>query len=162
MRCLMPSAKLCIPCGKERNKASARRYFEQDPEGIKQRIQERWANLPKEEKLAKTRVQFLRRNYKMTQEMYDEELAEQEDVCDICKHPETHKYQGVIVHMAVDHDHSCCPGNITCGECRRGILCHDCNSGIGYFNDDITLLYAAIEYLEKWQLKKKEPLQGDD
>ena len=32
----------------------------------------------------------------------------------------------------VDHDHACCPGNRSCGECIRGGLCRRCNLGIGY------------------------------
>lgn len=28
----------------------------------------------------------------------------------------------------IDHDHSCCPGR-GCGNCVRGIVCHQCNTG---------------------------------
>jgi len=31
----------------------------------------------------------------------------------------------------------------------RGWLCHKCNRGIGNFDDDIQLMYNAIEYLKK-------------
>jgi hypothetical protein len=31
----------------------------------------------------------------------------------------------------------------------RALLCHNCNTGIGKFNDDINLLEKAIEYLKK-------------
>lgn len=31
----------------------------------------------------------------------------------------------------------------------RGLLCHNCNSGLGYFKDTINNLKKAIEYLEK-------------
>lgn len=48
----------------------------------------------------------------------------------------------------IDHDHSCCPGNArTCGECTRGILCNDCNRGLGLFQDDPGRLQAAVGYL---------------
>lgn len=49
----------------------------------------------------------------------------------------------------VDHDHSCCNGETTCGRCVRGILCSGCNGGIGLLRDDVTILTKAIEYLNK-------------
>lgn len=50
--------------------------------------------------------------------------------------------------MAVDHDHDCCPGKESCGECVRGLLCKRCNQGLGHFRDDPKLLISAARYLE--------------
>lgn len=64
-------------------------------------------------------------------------LAEQEGQCAICKkdlewpHKDTH----------VDHDHK--TGRI------RGILCSNCNRGIGMFKENPTFLRSAVEYVEK-------------
>jgi len=51
--------------------------------------------------------------------------------------------------LAVDHDHSCCPGERTCGKCVRGLLCDTCNHGIGNFKDSEKLLQAALSYLKR-------------
>jgi hypothetical protein len=49
---------------------------------------------------------------------------------------------------AVDHDHNCCPGSNSCGQCIRGLLCQACNQGIGLLREDITVLRNAIAYLQ--------------
>jgi len=33
----------------------------------------------------------------------------------------------------------------------RGVLCNNCNTGLGKFYDDIELLKTAINYLQKFQ-----------
>jgi len=52
----------------------------------------------------------------------------------------------------IDHDHNCCDRSITgskltCGNCVRGILCRDCNLGIGFFKDNPSRLKKAVDYL---------------
>lgn len=50
--------------------------------------------------------------------------------------------------LAVDHDHSCCPGTISCGRCVRGLLCSRCNRFIGHLGDNPEALRGLAEYLE--------------
>ena len=52
-----------------------------------------------------------------------------------------------IKRASIDHDHSCCPGEKSCGKCVRGRLCKSCNLGLGAFRDRIDLLQAAVLYL---------------
>lgn len=80
--------------------------------------------------------------YGLSPEMYDKMLAEQGGVCAICK---TSCATGK--RLAVDHDHSCCPGKKTCGKCVRGLLCTRCNTALGSFKDDVELLARATNYL---------------
>jgi len=66
----------------------------------------------------------------------------QDNKCAIC---ETELVEG---RTALDHDHSCCTSQRTCGKCTRGFLCTSCNVGLGMFKDSIPKLIGAIRYLE--------------
>ena len=77
--------------------------------------------------------------YKLTEEQWNELLAKHDGQCWICKKSEaTH----------VDHDHACCSGATTCGDCVRGALCNKCNAGIGFFGESVETLKSAIRYLQ--------------
>lgn len=54
-------------------------------------------------------------------------------------------------HWYVDHDHRCCPKGKSCGDCRRGILCRECNLMLGLARDNPEVLSKAIEYLAKYK-----------
>lgn len=60
--------------------------------------------------------------------------------CDICREP----FEGK---PHIDHDHSCCSSDYTCGKCFRGLLCRDCNLAIGLMRDNPVRLSAAARYL---------------
>jgi hypothetical protein len=83
--------------------------------------------------------------YKLTEESFMSMLESQEFKCAICLNDLDFEQHGGV---CVDHDHSCCLGETTCGKCVRGILCGTCNKGLGSFRDDTSLLEAAINYLE--------------
>jgi hypothetical protein len=51
--------------------------------------------------------------------------------------------------LVVDHDHECCPGKTSCGKCVRGLLCHHCNTALGYARNNPTILRALADYLER-------------
>jgi hypothetical protein len=91
------------------------------------------------------RKEWLKGLYKMTPEQYNNMLIAQNYICAVCQQP-CKTERG----LAVDHDHSCCPGNKSCGKCIRGLLCINCNRGLGMFQDDPVLLNRAIDYLAKF------------
>ena len=80
--------------------------------------------------------------YKMTPEQYIGMYEAQNGLCAICQRPETKRKR-----LAVDHDHSCCPGVNTCGKCVRGLICQRCNMGMGAMDDNPEILLAAYRYL---------------
>jgi hypothetical protein len=67
-------------------------------------------------------------------DVYDDLLTAQSHACAICGEP---PQEGRNLH--VDHDHD--TGAI------RGLLCGNCNTGLGLFKDDPELLSRATEYL---------------
>lgn len=81
-------------------------------------------------------------NYGITPVEYDAMLDKQGGGCAICGETCTSGRR-----LAVDHDHSCCSGDKTCGKCIRGLLCGSCNQGIGKLRDSPRLLLAAASYL---------------
>lgn len=83
--------------------------------------------------------------YRLTLEAYNDLLAEQDGKCAICGSPDPGDVRAGRFH--VDHDHACCPGSKSCGQCVRGLLCRGCNTALGNFGDDPDRLLAAAAYL---------------
>ena len=81
----------------------------------------------------------LKKNYGMTQADYDKLLESQNGGCAICGSKES----GVprIKQLFVDHCHET--------DQVRGLLCHQCNAGLGNYSDDISKLESAIRYLNE-------------
>lgn len=97
------------------------------------------------------------RSYGITPGRYEEMLEAQGDVCAICSQAETRKdpRTGGTHRLSVDHDHACCPSQTAaCGRCVRGLICHRCNYGIGYFGDVPSRLRAAAAYLEAFTAQR--------
>jgi len=85
--------------------------------------------------------------YGMTYLDFEAMWAAQGYGCAICGRDDNPDDKG----FAVDHDRRCCPRIGSCGECVRGLLCCNCNRGIGLFDDNPIKLQAAQDYLENWR-----------
>ena len=83
----------------------------------------------------------LKRAYGITLDEYEELLSKQDSKCAICGIDNNGKYRNKPRAFAVDHCHT--TGKI------RGLLCSDCNTGIGLLKDNINFLQSAIKYLNK-------------
>ncbi len=75
----------------------------------------------------------IKRTYGLIKEQYETLLESQNNKCKVCGEQKSYK-------LNVDH----------CHKTRRirGLLCSKCNRGLGYFNDSLSKLRAAVEYLE--------------
>lgn len=73
------------------------------------------------------------KNYGITLEQYNQILLKQGSVCAICGGLNKNR------RLCIDHDHK--TGKV------RGILCDNCNKGLGNFLDTPTLLLKAVKYL---------------
>jgi len=83
------------------------------------------------------RKKLLKRFYNMTLEDYSLLLNKQDNKCAICAiHIEEYGKDSFVV----DHCHS--SGKV------RGLLCQQCNTGLGMFKDNPNSLQTAIEYLK--------------
>jgi hypothetical protein len=91
------------------------------------------------EKLQQNRLN----KYSLKLEDYKLNLVLQGNACWICRELFTDTN---LPH--IDHDHKCCKGQRSCGQCVRGIICDDCNVALGKFKDNADALHNAILYLK--------------
>lgn len=83
----------------------------------------------------------LQQAFGITLKDYNELHKAQAGVCALCLNPEILKDRGGNIRpLCVDHCHT--TGKV------RGLLCANCNLGLGHFKDNSTVLQKAIKYLE--------------
>ena len=82
---------------------------------------------------------------------YNEMLEQQGGVCAVCKQGElmVDKRTNQVRRLAVDHDHTCCPSDKSCGKCVRGLLCHKCNTFLGHYELLKNLVPTFDMYLQR-------------
>lgn len=117
----------CKPC----NSKQTRQWAIANPEKVKE-----WVRLNPEKRYAQQRRWGYKRRYGITVADYDRMFTEQGGKCAICRGDSCYE------NLAVDHDHK--TGAI------RGLLCQNCNAGIGNLKDDPLVLEAAIAYLRRF------------
>ena len=123
----------CHPCRRTMN----RKWWEEQPKVYKRKLN-RDVNYSLRNK-ERSRNNYLLRNYGIGIDQYNKMLDAQGGKCAICeKHQELCKKS-----LAVDHCHKT--------KTIRSLLCGDCNTGIGKFKDDVSLLKKVIEYLRRNQ-----------
>ena len=129
-------SKVCPSC--HRRKPATHKYFGPDKDGricwCRTCINKRTKKWTKENnvraRLRQKEWNLLKR-YGISIEEYNLQLEKQGNACAICR---------VVKKLHVDHSHS--TGKF------RGLLCFECNSGLGNMKDDPNLLRAGALYLE--------------
>lgn len=86
-----------------------------------------------------------KRRYGLTEEQYNLKVSEQNNSCQICKRHADDDFRGVL---SIDHNHI--------ASSVRGLLCSFCNSGLGFFDENINYMENAILYLEQCKADRKE------
>ena len=124
---------------KKRRKKRPEGYYKNYYRANKERLskyQMDWKRNNKKRVREIKKKEHLKRTYNLTPEDMDILLDEQENKCKICsiEFNDNIKYN-------VDHCHST--------EKIRGLLCRNCNVGLGFFKDDTKILIKAIEYLKE-------------
>lgn len=85
----------------------------------------------------------MKAKYGLDLDHYEALLAAQSGCCAICRRVLTTSQS----RLAIDHDHNCCPGPASCGNCIRGLLCPNCNRALGLFQDDGDIINRASRYV---------------
>jgi hypothetical protein len=131
------STTTCVPCTKLLAKENNKIYSRKNSDKVNAYNRKVYSNLTEEKKLLRNRKQQLK-IYGLTLEDYNVMLEKQNGVCAICNKEEKTKNKNLFV----DHDHQ--TGKV------RSLLCNNCNSGLGQFNDNLNLLESAVLYLKKY------------
>jgi hypothetical protein len=132
----MPSLSLDVPefCGNGHDLSNHLKFRKDNraPKGF------RWACT------ACDRIYRIAHRFGISLEQLEEMLVEQDNKCAIC---EKQFGESTKDKPYIDHDHSCCAGNVSCGKCIRGIICMKCNTMLGMAEDNVSTLTNAITYL---------------
>lgn len=92
---------------------------------------------------AARKAAYVEKTYSITEDQYQALYRAQGGTCAICQ-----RATGRTKRLAVDHDHACCDGPVSCGRCVRGLLCKKCNRDVlGHLRDDPAALVRGAEYL---------------
>jgi len=143
---VMPTMKMCILCktakpfedfydgykAKKQRYATNKKYLhsrckECDHARVKIYHKNNRAKVTKQQLIS-----HRRRRYGLTEEKYNNMILSQNNLCAICN-----KSSRKTLH--IDHSHK--TGEV------RGLLCNNCNTGIGFFKEDISIFTRAIKYL---------------
>lgn len=120
----------CKKCSNHRNAEA----YRQLPEGVRAeraaRAKRAYQHNPRIQRDGE-----LRRKFGISLEDFERMLEAQDFLCRLCQRPPT----GRRPSLHVDHDHA--TGRV------RGLLCQNCNVGLGHFKDSPEILRRAIDYL---------------
>lgn len=115
----------------EKAKEHRKKYATESSDKIKE-TNKKWMS----RNMDKIKSTKLKKAYGITIEQYKEMLHNQNNSCHICSRSQL----DLTKSLAVDHNHK--TGKV------RGLLCSDCNIGLGCFKDNLKFLEIAISYIK--------------
>lgn len=121
-----------------RRMANPEKVIEQNQKTLKQRHELKAAN-PQDYR-DRWWIPYLKRNYGLTKAQFDQLFEIQKGACAICKNLFSMKRRCYIDHK---------PGSNPI--IVRGLLCLECNTGLGKFGDSSNLLKVALEYVSFYE-----------
>ena len=146
------ATKTCGGCGETKLLDEFNRYQQDKADGRQPRCREcqrrsnaKWREVNRERSRAQARAwnaahpeqvadRNFQRRYGISLVEYQRLLQRQDGACAICREP-----CRTGARLSVDHSHE--TGEV------RGLLCRNCNAGLGQFRDRVDLLRTAAEYL---------------
>src|SRR5262249_30187058 len=113
-----------------------RRWWAAHRDEVNSQRRHRWATEPefRAKSLSDVRRRRLKRLYGISLEDYERLLARQNGACGICRRKSKRM-------LCVDHCHK--TGRV------RGLLCVRCNTGLGLYKDDPSIMRRGADYLER-------------
>ena len=130
---------------KRRHRDYMRNYYIKTPkyrEDSKKRASEHHIQNRKSKNMA-ARNRRLQIEYGITHEQVKRMYISQSGNCAICGNKFNGRWD-----ICVDHNHTT--------EQVRQILCRKCNSGLGHFRENPSILLRAIDYINKWNSNTKD------
>ena len=116
----------------ERERARSQKWHEENREYVNAKAKE-YREGPQREQFLKALIRSQHRTHLTAEQIDTLWDRSRNGPCEICG------LTGEVMHL--DHDHKT--------NTYRGLLCNNCNAGIGFLQDDTAILVKAIEYLTK-------------
>lgn len=79
------------------------------------------------------------KRHHISEDSFNNMLKKHNGMCHSCKEKEV---------KVIDHDHSCCKSNRSCGKCVRGLLCQPCNIALGLLLDNRNNIIKLLNYVD--------------
>ena len=128
---------------RDKNKDRIKSYPSRDSRITSERVRQ-WKRENPERTKSNSRDRWLRRRFGISLQIYERLLNEQDGACAVCKDKKPQDKRA----LAVDHDHKT--------DEIRGLLCSQCNTGLGMFRDNPEYLRNAIAYLKNAKTQDQE------